>query len=119
MASRMKKIAWNPSAVCSPLEIALSSSDMRSAHPCSAAQDALGSDDEDDDQQEQTADVLDVARDDHGRHLDEDPHDQTADQRSVRGAESTERDAGEHEQQEPEPHVPLDAVGQAQQDAAQ
>src|SRR3954469_10352077 len=90
-----------------------------SAHPDPAAEDALRPDDEDDDQEQQPSDVLDVARDDQGRHLHEDSDDEAADEGAVGRAETAERDSGEHQQEQPEAHVPLDGVGQPQKDTAQ
>src|SRR3954454_15333149 len=92
-------------------------SDIGSADPSPAAQDALGSDDEDDDQQEEPSDVLHVTGDDEGGHLHEHADDEAADQGAVGRAQATEGDPGEHQQQQAEAHVPLDLVGEPEQDA--
>src|SRR3954447_6033126 len=119
MARRAKKIAWKPRADLRAISKALARSVMGSADPYSAAQDALGPDDEDDDEEQEATDVLHVVGDHQRRQLDEAADDQAADERAVRGAETTQGDAGEHEQQQPETHVPLDLVGQPQQHASQ
>src|SRR3954453_8606961 len=106
MARSAKKIAWKPKNALPGTANASMRSDTGSADPGPAAQDALGPDDEDDDQEEQTSDVLDVVRDDQGGHLDEHTDDDAADQGAVGRAEPAQGDPGEHEQQQPEAHVP-------------
>src|SRR3954454_17779916 len=101
MASSAKKMAWKPRADFPAIAMALRRSLTGSADPCAAAQDPLGPDDEDDDQEQQAADVLHVVGDDQRRHLDEDPDDDAADQGSVGRSQAAQRDAGEHEQQQP------------------
>src|SRR3954470_9687933 len=107
MASSAKNTAWKPSADLPATASALRRSPMVSADPCAAAQDPLGPDDEDDDQEQEPADVLDVAGHDQRRHLDEHPHDDAADQGAVGGAETAEGHPREHQQQQTEAHVPL------------
>src|SRR3954454_14149757 len=98
MASSAKKMAWKPKNALPATWNALMRSDIGSADPSPGTQDALGLDDEDDDQQEQPSDVLHVTGDDEGGHLDEDPDDEAADQSAVGGAQSAQGDPGEHEQ---------------------
>src|SRR4051794_32105139 len=119
MASRAKKMAWKPKNALPATWNASMRSDIGSADPSPGTQDALGPDDEDDDQQEETSDVLHVTGDDEGGHLHEHADDEAADQGAVGRAQTTEGDPGEHEQQQAEAHVPLDLVGQAEQDAAE
>src|SRR5919112_2093299 len=92
MASRAKKIAWKPKNALPATWNASMRSDIGSADPSPGAQDALGPDDEDDDQQEQASDVLDVTRDDQGGHLHEHADDEAADQGAVGRAQTTEGD---------------------------
>src|SRR4051812_35859382 len=119
MASSAKKMAWKPKNALPATWNASMRSDIGSADPSPGTQDALGSDDEDDDQQEEPSDVLHVTGDDEGGHLHEHADDEAADQGAVGRAQTTEGDPGEHEQQQAEAHVPLDLVGQAEQDAAE
>src|ERR671928_177813 len=115
IASSAKKTAWKPRPALPATASASKNSLTTSAHPDAAAQDPLGPDDQDDDQQQQPADVLDVVGDDQRRHLHEDADDEAADQGAVGRAQTAQRDAGEHEQQQPEAHVPLHLVGQTQE----
>src|SRR4029450_2649711 len=87
--------------------------------PFGLPEDALRSDQQDDDEDEQRADVLELGRHHQGGQLHEHAHDAAAPQGAVGGAEATQRHAGEHQQQQPEAHQEADLLGQAQQDAAQ
>src|SRR3954449_8592443 len=104
MASSAKKMAWKPRADFPAIATALKRSLTASADPCAAAQDPLGPDDEDDDEEQQSADVLHVVGDHQRRELHEDADDDAADERTVGGAQPAQRDAGEHQQQQPEAH---------------
>src|SRR3954449_6223181 len=117
MARSAKKIAWKPKNAFPATWNALMMSDIGSADPSPAAQDALGPEDEDDDQQEEPSDVLHVTGDDEGGHLHEHADDEAADEGAVGRAQAAQGDPGEHEQQQAEAHVPLDLVGQTEQDA--
>src|SRR3954449_7679914 len=119
MASSAKKMAWKPKNAFPATWNASMRSDIGSADPSPGTQDALGPDDEDDDQQQETSDVLHVTGDDEGRHLHEHTDDEAADQGAVGRAQTTQGDPGEHEQQQAEAHVPLDLVGDAEQDATE
>ncbi|MBG9885490.1 hypothetical protein ABE10_02580, partial [Bacillus toyonensis] len=78
-----------------------------SAQPFLASEESLRSHQEDHDQRDQGARVLEVGGDPQGRHLDGDPHDEGADERADRGAETAERDRAEHQEQHLHAHVPL------------
>src|ERR671913_2248515 len=73
------------------------------------AEYSLWAEQENDDEDEQCARVLEVGRDPEAGHLDQQADDQGADQRTERRSEATERDGGEHQQQHLGAHVPLDA----------
>src|SRR5689334_23623122 len=85
-----------------------------SAHSLGLAKDALRPYQQDQDQDDQRAHVLQLDRDPQGGHLDEDAHDQAADEGAVGRAEATEGDAGEHEQQQAEAHLEADLLRDAE-----
>src|ERR687890_407899 len=71
-----------------------------SAHPFGGAEDALRSHQQDHDEDEQGADVLEVGGDQQRADVDEPPDDEGAQEGAVGGAQPAEGDAGEHEEQE-------------------
>ena len=82
---------------------------------------ALRSDQQDEDQHDEGARVLEVGRhSEQRRHLDDEADDERAEQRAERGAEAAERDGGEDQQQHLRAHVPLDAGAEVRpQDAGE
>src|SRR3954468_2340113 len=98
MASSAKKIAWKPKNALPATWNASRMSDIASADPSPGTQDALGLENEDDDQQEQASDVLHVTGDDEGGHLHEHTDDEAADEGAVGRAQAAQGDPGEHEQ---------------------
>src|SRR3954470_17231146 len=79
------------------------------------AQEALWSEDEDDDEHEQSRDVLQLSRYDDGRDLDQDADDEAAGQGTPDRSQPAQRDRGEDEQQHLEARLEVVTLRDAEQ----
>src|SRR3954453_19327424 len=77
--------------------------------PLGLAEQTLRPDQQDDDQHDQRADELELGRHEEGRDLDEHPDDQCAHDRAPGGAEPTQHRGGEHQQQDLEAQLEVEA----------
>src|SRR5512134_231282 len=87
-----------------------------SADALATAQDALGPYEKDDDEDGERRDAPDLRRDDQDRHLHQQADDECTDEGAERGAEATERDRREDEQQDLLAHREAHLLEAAEQD---
>src|SRR5690625_4155637 len=119
-AARAYAAATGPIAPYRPL-VRMSAKSMASSSPDPflAAEDPLRPNQQDQDQHQQRPGVLELGGEPECGQVGDDPDDETAHHGPVRAAEPTEDDAGEHQQQQPETHVPGHDLGQPVHDAAE
>src|SRR6185437_2501926 len=96
IASSAKKIVDGPTAAATPLASRAEMSIICSPDPRAAAEQALRSDHQDDDEHCQPAQVLEVDRDELRGYLHQHAHDQATHQGSVCGAQPAQDHPGEH-----------------------
>src|SRR3954464_159565 len=101
MAARQYTAATGPRP-CWRLWLKMACQSMRFllTDPLGLAEQALGPDQQDDDEYDECTDELELGGDDQRRHLHEEPDDHGADDRAPRGPETTEDGRGEDQQQE-------------------
>src|SRR3954447_10749940 len=116
IAASAKKIASGPNAACPPFRKIPPQS--MSADPFCATEDALGTDEEDEDQHSERSYVLELRRHPHRRHVHEEADDEAAEQCAVGRAEPAEGDGGEQQEQQARALLEVDVLADREQDAA-
>src|SRR3954447_12536490 len=116
IAASAKKMASGPNAACPPLR-KIPPQSMALPDPLRATEDALGADEENEDQHSERSYVLQLGRHPHRRHVHEEPDDEAAEQCAVGSAEPAERDGGEEEQEQPRALLEVDVLADGEQDA--
>src|SRR3954464_9141078 len=115
IAASAKKMASGPNAACPPLRKIPPQS--MSADPLRPSEDALGTDEEDEDQHGERSYVLQLGGHPHRGHVHEETDDEAAEQCAVGSAEPAERDGGEEEQEQPRALLEVDVLADGEQDA--
>src|SRR3954451_25337198 len=117
IAASAKKMASGPNAACPPLR-KIPPQSMALADPLRASEDALGTDEEDEDQHSERSYVLQLGGHPHRGHVHEEADDEAAEQRAVGGTKPAERDGGEEQEEQPRALLEVDVLADGEQDAA-